>query len=124
MAQLALSYDDSTPWTRLRGLIENAVNYLGQKEVVFELGIAKSTLSDALHDRNDRGWRHEWTVKVLAMLREQYTDTANEYMRAILEAEAAVTRRFEVVAADSYISPEDEATWARVEAKKRKARAR
>ena len=126
MQQLPMSYDDTTPWTRLRGVIENAVNHLGQKDVVFELGIAKSTLSDALHDRNDRGWRHEWTVKVIEMLRDRYTETANAFMREILDAQAVITRRFEVVGiGDGPSDAEIEAAERLIaEAKRRKARAR
>jgi hypothetical protein len=126
MQQLPMAYDDSTPWTRLRGIVENAVNHLGQKEVTFKLNIAKSTLTDALRDRNDRGLRLEWTLAVLELLRDQYTEIANQHMLAILDALAVVTRRFEVVAINDGPSDAEIEAAERViaEAKKRKARGR
>lgn len=100
MQQLSLSCDGPTPWEVLLNAIEDAVNHLGQKEVVFKLNTNKSTLSDALKDRNDRRWAQEWTLVVLEMLVNQYTETANQFAKAILDAQAAVTRRFEVVSVD------------------------
>lgn len=113
MTQTEMNYEDVTPWERLRLVIENAVMHLGQKEVVYRLNAAKSTVSDSLGDKNDRHWRQEWTLTILEMLRDRYTETANQYIKAILDAQAAVTRRFEVVALD------DEPTDAEIEAAER-----
>lgn len=124
MLQMSMSYEDTTPWYRLLLVIEDAVNHLGQKDVVHELDIAKSTLSDALKDRNDRHWRQEWTLKVLELLANKYTDTANQYAKAILDAQALITRRFEVVALNEGPTDEEIAAAERVldAAKKRRAR--
>jgi hypothetical protein len=113
MTQLAMNYEDVTPWEQLRHILESAVLHLGHKEVVYKLNAQKSTVSDALGDKNDRHWRQEWTITVLEMLRDRYTDTSNQFIKAILEAQAAVTRRFEVVALD------DEPTDAEIEAAER-----
>jgi hypothetical protein len=111
--QTALSFDDSTPWERLRLVLDNACHYLGMKEVVFRLNAAKSTVSDSLGDKNDRHWRQEWTLDVLEMLRERYTETANQFMKAILDAQAEVSRRYEV------IRPDEEPTDEEIEAAQR-----
>jgi hypothetical protein len=83
------------------------------KEVVFRLNAAKSTVSDSLGDKNDRHWRQEWTLDVLEMLRERYTETANQFMKAILDAQAEVSRRYEV------IRPDEEPTDEEIEAAQR-----
>lgn len=126
MQQTALNLDDETPWERLRFVIDNAVHHLGLKEVVFKLNVAKSTVSDALGDKNDRRWAQEWTLVVLEMLVNQYTETSNQYAKAILDAQAALTRRFEVVALDEGPTDAEIEAAERVlaAAKKRKARAR
>jgi hypothetical protein len=123
---MALNMDDETPWERLRLVIDNAVHHLGLKEVVFKLNAAKSTVSDALGDKNDRHWRQEWTLTILEMLADRYSETSNQYAKAILDAQAALTRRFEVVAVDDSPSDAEIAAAQRVldAAKKRKTRAR
>lgn len=100
MQQMALNMADETPWDRLRLVIENAVHHIGLKEVVFKLNAAKSTVSDALGDKNDRHWRQEWTLVILEMLADRYNETSNQYAKAILDAQAELTRRFEVIAID------------------------
>lgn len=125
MQQLPLPTSDVTPWDALLNAIEDAVNHLGQKEVVFKLNTNKSTLSDALKDRNDRHWRQDWTLAVLEMLVNAYTETANQFAKAILDAQAIVTRRFEVVATDEEPSDAEIEAAQRVldRARKRKRRA-
>lgn len=113
MSQMSLGIDEKPPFEQLLLVLDNAVTYLGLKEVAFKLDIAKSTLCDALKDRNDRRWALEWTVKVLEMLRDQYTETANQFSRSILDIQSAVTRRFEIVAIG------DEPTDAEIEAAER-----
>lgn len=125
MQQLSLSCDGPTPWEVLLNAIEDAVNHLGQKEVVFKLNTNKSTLSDALKDRNDRHWRQEWTVAVLEMLVDQYNETANQHAKTILDALVVVTRRFEVVlVGDGPTDAEIEAAERVLAAAKRRKRAR
>src|SRR5689334_5824128 len=113
MRQLAMNYDDETPWEQLRLVLQNAVSHLGLKEVVFRLNAAKSTVSDALRDQNDRHWRQEWTLVVLEMLSDRYSEASNQYAKAILDAQTVITRRFEVVALD------DEPTDVEIEAAER-----
>lgn len=122
MRQISMSYDDRTPWARLLAALDNAVTHLGLKEVTFKLNVAKSTICDALHDRNDRRWAQEWTLEVLEMLVDRYSETSNQLARAILDEQAAVTRRFEVVAVDDGPTSEEIAAAERVltAAKKRK----
>lgn len=100
MPQLSLTYSDREPWSRLLAALDDAVTYLGLKEVCHELDVAKSTVCDALHDRNDRRWAMAWTVKVLEMLRDRYTEPANQFSKRIIDIQAEITRRFEVVAID------------------------
>jgi hypothetical protein len=125
MRQMAMSYEDVTPWDTLRLTISNAVHYLGMKEVVFRLNAAKSTVSAALGGESgagtgERHWRQEWTCVVLEMLRDRYTDTGNQFMESILDAQAAITRRFEVVSAEDAMTDEEIATLDRLSAKAKK----
>ena len=99
----------------------DAVTHLGLKEVTFKLNVAKSTLCDALKDRNDRRWAQEWTLVVLEMLVDLYTDTGNQFAKAILDAQALVTRRF-VVVDDEEVSAAEIAAAERVLAIARKRR--
>lgn len=125
MQQMAMVLDeDETPWAMLRLTIANAVHHLGIKEVVFKLNAAKSTVSDALGDKNDRHWRHEWTLTVLEMLANQYTETANQFAKAILDAQAAMTRRFEVVSMDEAMTDDEVATLERLTAKAKRQKRR
>jgi predicted metal-binding transcription factor (methanogenesis marker protein 9) len=45
-----------------------------------------------------RRWAQEWTLAVLEMLADNYSETNNQFAKAILDAQAVVTRRFEVIA--------------------------
>jgi hypothetical protein len=121
MRQMAMVLDeDETPWALLRLTIDNAVHYLGVKDVVYKLNAAKSTVSDALGDKNDRHWRQEWTLVVLEMLADRYEDTANQFAKSILDAQAAITRRFEVVSMDDAMTDDEVATLERLTAKAKK----
>lgn len=126
MQQLSLGCDDKTPWDVLLGAISDAVYHLGYKDVLFALNTNKSTLSDALRGQNDRHWRQEWTLIVLEMLVDRYSEASNQFAKAILDAQAAITRRFEVVAIDD--TPTDEEIEAAERAlekmKKRRRRSR
>lgn len=137
MEQLPLpSGEDRSDWERMLRVINDAVHYLGIKDVVFKLNAANSTVSSALTfvkpkdpedrkgeaNKGDRHWRQEWTLVVLEMLADRYNDTANRYIKAILDAQAAVTRRFEVVSVDEEPTAEELAAAERLldRAKKRK----
>ena len=122
MAQMSLVYDDRTPWSVLLSALDDAVTHIGLKEVVWKLNVAKSTVCDALHDRNDRRWAQEWTLVVLDLLADKYTETANQFAKAILDAQAAVARRFDVVAKDDGPTDEEIAAAERVIAAARKRR--
>src|SRR5574338_232172 len=113
MRQLSMSYDGKETWSQLLSALDNAVTHLGLKEVVYKLNVAKSTVCDALHDRNDRRWAQEWTLVVLEMLADLYTETGNQLARAILETQAAATRRF-YITDDDGPTPEEIAAAQRV----------
>lgn len=124
MQQMALSMDEQTPWDRLLLVLANAVAHLGHKEVVFRLNVAKSTVSDALGDKNDRHWRQEWTLVVLEMLADRYTETANQFAKAILDAQAAMTRRYSVVSDEDAMTEDELATLDRLTAKAKRLKRR
>lgn len=121
MRQLSMSYDGKDAWAALLRVLDNAVTHLGLKEVVYRLNVAKSTVCDALHDRNDRRWAQEWTLVVLEMLADLYSETGNQLAREILDTQAMVTRRF-YIADDDGPTPEEIAAAQRVldSAKKRR----
>lgn len=121
MTQMSLSIE---PFEQLLLVLDNAVTYLGLKEVAFKLDVAKSTLCDAIKNRNDRRWAQEWTLKVLELLADQYTDTGNQFAKSILDLQAAITRRFEVVTAGDEPTAEEIAAAERIIARcKRRKRA-
>jgi hypothetical protein len=123
MRQLSLSYDPKEAWAALLSALDDAVTHLGLKEVTYKLDVAKSTLCDALHDRNDRRWAQQWTLVVLEMLSARRTATSDQFAKAILDAQAAVTARF-VVVEDDEVTAEEIAAAERVLelARKRKRR--
>lgn len=118
MHQLSMPYES---WPRLLSAIDDAVTYLGLKEVTYRLDVAKSTVCDALHDRNDRRWAQEWTCKVLEMLRERNHPTASQFAKAILDAQAAITGAF-IVVENEVVTPEEIAAAERVLSIARKRR--
>ena len=124
MSQMSLAYEDRTPWDVLLSALDDAVTHLGLKEVTFTLNVAKSTVCDALKDRNDRRWAQEWTLTVLEMLTDRYSETSNQFAKAILDAQAAVTRRFAVVLSEEEPTPEEIAAAERVLAAAKRRRAR
>jgi hypothetical protein len=123
MRQMLMPMDDQTPWQRLLSRLSSAVDFLGLKEVAFKLDVAASTLSGAKQDKNDRRWAQEWTLVVLEMLADRYDETANQIAKAILDEQALMTRRFEVVSRDEEPTAEEIAAAERLllRAKKRRA---
>jgi hypothetical protein len=125
MRQLSLPCDDAAGWPALLHALDDAVTYLGLKEVCYRLDVAKSTICDALHDRNDRRWAHEWTCVVLEMLAERRSEICRELARAILAPQAALAGGMAVVDDDGPTDEEIAAAERVLEAaKKRKARRR
>lgn len=121
MRQLSLACDEKTGWAAVLAALDDAVTHLGLKEVTFKLDVAKSTLCDALHERNDRRWAQEWTCKVIEMLAARHTATSDQYAKAILDALAAPSIRYAVIE-DEQVTPEEIAAAERVLAIARKRR--
>lgn len=121
MRQLSLACDEKTGWSAVLAALDDAVSHLGLKEVTYRLDVAKSTLCDALHERNDRRWGQEWTCKVLEMLAARRNATSDQFAKAILDAQAALTIRY-VVIEDEQVTPEEIAAAERVLAIARKRR--
>lgn len=93
--QLSLVYRPSDTggevWKRQLELIRTAVNYLGLKEVAFELDVSGSTLCDALNERDRKRWAAQWTHVVKAMLVAKHDDIASDLYRRIAEADVAAS---------------------------------
>jgi len=105
------SYVGRIAWLAMLEALRAAVAHLGAKEVLFELNITKSVLSEAINEREerkegDKRWANEWTHVVLAMLEQRHNDTCDQLARAILDAQIEVSSRFEV--ADVSDEPTDE----------------
>src|SRR5690348_1675368 len=123
MRQMLMPLGDLKPWERLLSRLASAVDFLGLKEVAFRLDVAASTLSNAKQDKNERRWAQEWTLVVLEMLADRYDETANEIARAILDEQAAITRRFAVVLESEEPTPEEIRIAEKVLASRKKRRA-
>lgn len=123
MHQLDLTYAPAHAghegWLVVLEAIRSAVAFLSHKEVCFVLDVSKSTLSEALNERNDKRWAGEWTAKVLRMLTQRGDDESRRLGRAILEAEAAMMPCFVVSDANDEPTPEEIAAAERVLAKVR-----
>lgn len=106
-------------WLAMLEAIRAAVSFLGPKDVQDELDINKTTLSEALNEQRDRRWAAEWTHIVIAMLDRQHTAAADEMVKRILEAQAALSSRYTVVDASDEPTPQEIAAAERVLAKVR-----
>jgi hypothetical protein len=95
MGQLALTYRPvyagHEAWQEQLEIIRAAVKHLTPKEVLFELDIAKSTLSEALAEQNSKRWAAEWTHILKAMLAQRFDDVSIELLRKLCEADMTVT---------------------------------
>jgi hypothetical protein len=104
MLQLDLSYTPSHAgregWLLALEALRSAVAYLGQKEVCYALDVAKSTLSEALNERNDKRIAGEWICKVAAMLAAKGDDEARRLGRAMYVAMVALMPCFTLADAD------------------------
>lgn len=124
MRQLDLTYRPAHTghegWLVLLEALRSAVAHIGQKDVCYELDVAKSTLSEALGEKNDKRWAGEWTCKVLAMLTQRGDDESKRYGRAIVESVVAMMPCFVVAEADDEPTSEEIEHAERVLAKARK----
>ncbi len=111
------SYAGREAWLVMLEALRAAVTHLGSKEVVHELDVNKSTLSEALNEKSDKRWAGEWTHIVLAMLDAQHTKSSEELAKRILDAQVALSTRFAVVDASAEPTPEEIAAAERVLAK-------
>jgi hypothetical protein len=68
-----------------------AVNYLGLKEVAFELDISGSSLSDAINARDRKRWAGEWTHVIHAMLVARREDIADDLSKNLVDAQMGLT---------------------------------
>jgi hypothetical protein len=68
-----------------------AVNYLGLKEVAYELDISGSSLSDAINARDRKRWAGEWTHVIHAMLVAKRDDLADDISKNIIDAQIGLT---------------------------------
>jgi len=71
--------------------IRAAVNYLGLKEVAFELDVSGSALSDALNARDRKRWAGEWTHVIHAMLVAKRDDLADDLSKGIVDAQIGLS---------------------------------
>ena len=127
-AQLSLTYSPAYLGGKIfeqrLDVLRSAVNHLGLKEVSFELDVSGSMLSDALNERDRKRWAAEWVDVLKAMLAKRGSDEiATDILRRLCDLDVAGTPF--IVRDEDALTPEDEATWARVESiKRRRARAR
>lgn len=73
-------------WERQLEVLRTAVLHLSHKDVVDQLDTNRSTLSDALSERNDRRWAGEWTPVVIRMLTERGDATSLDLLRQWADA--------------------------------------
>lgn len=95
MSQLAISFDAAwagrEAWQSQLDVLRAAVTHLTPKEVLDTIDVAKSTLSEALHERNDKRWAAEWTHVIKAMLAKRYDDVSRDLLRKLCEFDVATT---------------------------------
>lgn len=110
MGQLALVYDPNyvgrTAWDAQLEILRAAVAHLTPKEVTFALGIAKSTLSEAIRqpaledenggdrrdkEKGDRRVAAEWVHIIKAMLARRFDDVSQDLLRQLCDADMAAT---------------------------------
>jgi len=115
-AQLSLVYKPShvgaEVWAKQLEAIRSAVNYLGLKEVAFELDVSGSSLCDALNERDRKRWAAEWTHVLKAMLASKRDAIADDMLRALLDGDVATTP-FDITEPVELTSEELAAAYAR-----------
>lgn len=80
MTQLALRPDWGNVWQEFRRLLRDIVDYLGAKQVAFDLDVAPSVLSNALEERDRHRVRAEWLPYLLTQAPD---DRAVEFLAAL-----------------------------------------
>ena len=95
MGQLAIAwspaYAGNEAWQLQLAVLRAAVDHLTPKEVLDVIDVNKSTLSDALHERNEKRWAARWTHIVKAMLSKRYDEVSIDLLQRLCEADLAVT---------------------------------
>ncbi len=123
MRQLPFAYKPGDAgrqaWLAMLEVLRAAVQYLGPKDVTDEIDVNKTTLSESLNEQRDRRWAGEWTHVVIAMLDRQHNAAADDLVKRILDAQAALSSRFTVVDAGDEPTTEEIAAAERVVAKVR-----
>lgn len=132
MRQLELTYsasyighkawrgDDENQIGGALAVLNAAIEHLGRKNVLEEIDVNKTTLSEALGEKNDKRVAAEWVFKVLAMLTLKGDERSAELQREILAALAALAPRHQVVDASDEPTPEEIEAAERVLAKSRR----
>ena len=106
-------------WQRVLEVFRAAVTHLGAKDVQDQCDVAKSTLSEALNEKNDKRVAGEWLCTVIAMLDAQHTKAGDELLKRLLDAIAGLSTRYVVSDASDEPTPEEVAAAERVLAKVR-----
>lgn len=86
-------------WLYHLAALTAAVDHLTRKNVCFELDVSETYLTAALkppgandEDQQRKYWRGQWTLVILAMLGDLYTEVADEFAARILSTQAMLTR--------------------------------
>lgn len=85
------SYSGHEAWQAQLEVLRAAVIHLTPKEVIDQLDVSKSTLSQALHEQADKRWAAEWTHIVKAMLAQRYDEVSIDLLRKLCDRDLAVT---------------------------------
>lgn len=110
MSQLAITFDPAwagrEAWQAQLEVLRAVVTHLTSKEVLDKIDVAKSTLSEALHERNDKRWAAEWTHVIKAMLARRYDEVSVDLLRKLCDFDLATTTL--VVGEPRELTPEEE----------------
>lgn len=105
---------------RVGGSLETlnaAIEHLERKNVVYEINVAKTTLSEALNESNEKRMAIEWLFKILVMLTLRGDDASAAFQRKILSDLVALCPRFALVDAQEEPTAEEIANAERLLAK-------
>lgn len=109
---LQLSTGDAEDARAARGLVAlhdalvDAVRLITPKELCFRLGITAQYLSDALHGKNNKGFRLEWLPHVLSMAP---LDATVAILRALADVRGFEVERRKVLTPEQELSATREA---------------
>ena len=87
----APSYSGREAWLAQLEVLRAAVIHLTPKEVIDQLDVSKSTLSQSLHEQADKRWAAEWTHVVKAMLAQRYDEVSIDLLRKLCDMDLTVT---------------------------------